>query len=309
MINKLQDVSIVTPFSNLPGIISRNNKSIEQEFDNIYDSNANRLLKSIYAPTGSVKTHFGEFVNLQCEYITIKNTDSFKSSLKNAIRELGHNELGGIFSSDNVKSAMSSDETFCHDASTIFFSNSELGVSGSLQEILSNILNSIDTYAPMSYSAANPMKLQSIQPELTSEKETTPKVLVYDKALLFQPFSTLRKKKIPLYQISDLTNGNVYSYYNVSQDNEDITINDKYVSSFETVKVGTIINLVFDDTKTSSVFKIVLSRQNSKFLEISKNPLVRVQLKATSYSIKNGTEWDLYSYSVTSSKDIKITER
>ena len=44
----------------------------------MFDSSLNRLTKSVYAPTGSVKAHFGEFVNLSCEYLTIKNEESIK---------------------------------------------------------------------------------------------------------------------------------------------------------------------------------------------------------------------------------------
>ena len=57
----------------LPEVINHNNEAIESEFNWIYDSSTNRLTKSVYAPTGSVKAHFGEFVNLAAEYITVKN--------------------------------------------------------------------------------------------------------------------------------------------------------------------------------------------------------------------------------------------
>ena len=62
----------------LPEVINHNNEAIESEFNWIYDSSTNRLTKSVYAPTGSVKAHFGEFVNLAAEYITVKNIDSLK---------------------------------------------------------------------------------------------------------------------------------------------------------------------------------------------------------------------------------------
>jgi len=65
----------------LPDIINSNNESIRNEFNWIFDSSLNRLTKSIYAPTGSVKAHFGEFVNLACEYVTVKNVDSLKTSI------------------------------------------------------------------------------------------------------------------------------------------------------------------------------------------------------------------------------------
>jgi hypothetical protein len=65
----------------LPDIINSNNESIRNEFDWYFDSSLNRLKRSVYAPTGSVKAHFGEFVNLSCEYLTIKNEESIKNSI------------------------------------------------------------------------------------------------------------------------------------------------------------------------------------------------------------------------------------
>jgi len=65
----------------LPDIITHNNNAIKNEFEYIYDSSLNRLTKSVYAPTGSVKAHFGEFVNLAVEYISIKNIDALSETI------------------------------------------------------------------------------------------------------------------------------------------------------------------------------------------------------------------------------------
>jgi hypothetical protein len=109
MINYLKDVSKSTPIGMLPDIINYNNKSIKSEVNNIYDSSLNRLTKSVYAPTGSVKSHFGEFVNLSAEYITIKNIDSLKNTIQTCVDNIismdasDHAVLAGRFTNDNIK--------------------------------------------------------------------------------------------------------------------------------------------------------------------------------------------------------------
>ena len=88
MINYLKDCQQTTLIGQLPDIINSNNESIKNEFNWIFDSSLNRLTKSVYTPTGSVKAHFGEFVNLSCEYITVKNIDSLKDSINSAVNEI-----------------------------------------------------------------------------------------------------------------------------------------------------------------------------------------------------------------------------
>ncbi len=88
MINTLKDLSGKMPISMLPDIINSNNESITEEFNNIYDSELNRLLKSVYTPTGEVKAHFGEFINLSAEYLTVKNPDSLKSAISPLLNDL-----------------------------------------------------------------------------------------------------------------------------------------------------------------------------------------------------------------------------
>ena len=85
MINYLKNCQKTTLIGQLPDIINSNNQSIKNEFDWIFDSSLNRLTKSVYAPTGSVKAHFGEFTNLICDYITIKNTNSVINTLQGEI--------------------------------------------------------------------------------------------------------------------------------------------------------------------------------------------------------------------------------
>ena len=85
MINYLKDIKKETLIGQLPDVINNNNDSIRKEFNWMFDSSLNRLTKSVYAPTGSVKAHFGEFVNLSCEYLTIKNEESIKNSIQSTV--------------------------------------------------------------------------------------------------------------------------------------------------------------------------------------------------------------------------------
>ena len=105
MINYLKDIKKETLIGQLPDIINSNNESIKKEFNWIFDSSLNRLTKSVYAPTGSVKSHFGEFTNLACEYFTIKNTDSIKASIQDSVESI-INETLNVSSMQIVMAAL-----------------------------------------------------------------------------------------------------------------------------------------------------------------------------------------------------------
>ena len=105
MINYLKDIKKETLIGQLPDIINSNNESIRNEFNWIFDSSLNRLTKSVYAPTGSVKSHFGEFVNLACEYFTVKNTDSIKASIQDSVESI-INETLNVSSMQIVMAAL-----------------------------------------------------------------------------------------------------------------------------------------------------------------------------------------------------------
>lgn len=105
MINYLKDIKKETLIGQLPDVINSNNESIRKEFNWIFDSSLNRLTKSIYAPTGSVKAHFGEFTNLACEYFTVKNVDSLKYSIQDSVESI-INETLNVSSMQIVMAAL-----------------------------------------------------------------------------------------------------------------------------------------------------------------------------------------------------------
>lgn len=105
MINYLKDIKKETLIGQLPDVINSNNESIRKEFNWIFDSSLNRLTKSVYAPTGSVKSHFGEFTNLACEYFTVKNVDSLKYSIQDSVESI-INETLNVSSMQTVMAAL-----------------------------------------------------------------------------------------------------------------------------------------------------------------------------------------------------------
>lgn len=145
MIHYLQNCQSSTPIGMLPNIINHNNQAIQQEFNWIFDTSLNRLTKSVYAPTGSVKSHFGEFVNLSVEYITIKNIDSVKATLDQAVTEIlvdkveSHNILKDRFTP--VDASIFIDTQYCHDAGVIAYDSSrsiKTVISSQSEKILTN---------------------------------------------------------------------------------------------------------------------------------------------------------------------------
>ena len=130
MINYLKDIKKETLIGQLPDVINNNNDSIRKEFNWVFDSSLNRLTKSVYAPTGSVKAHFGEFVNLSCEYLTIKNEESIKNSIQSTVNLViadsfdpstkqltNHNILNHRF----IDSQYEGSTDYMHDAASIVY--------------------------------------------------------------------------------------------------------------------------------------------------------------------------------------------
>ena len=145
MIHYLQNCQSSTPIGMLPNIINHNNQAIQQEFNWIFDTSLNRFTKSVYAPTGSVKSHFGEFVNLSVEYITIKNIDSVKATLDQAVTEIlidkgeSHNILKDRFTPSDE--SLFVDTQYCHDAGVIAYDPNrsvKTVISAQSEKILAN---------------------------------------------------------------------------------------------------------------------------------------------------------------------------
>lgn len=140
MLTKLIDTSTCTPIAQLPNILNRNNRAIENEFAEIYDSEENCIKKSVNVPVGSVKAYNGEFTNVSLENLILRNPNALVDVVKNTIKLIPHNLVNERYSSDEVDRAMSINKVsetyhFCHDASTIVLPE----FKNKIQEILPDI--------------------------------------------------------------------------------------------------------------------------------------------------------------------------
>lgn len=154
MINYLKDIKKETLIGQLPDVINSNNESIRKEFNWVFDSSLNRLTKSVYAPTGSVKAHFGEFTNLACEYFTVKNVDSLKASIQDSVESIisdsfdpstkqitNHNLLNNRFKDADFIDDDQQD--YCHDASAIVYKK-ENGQYITIKQALDTIISELE---------------------------------------------------------------------------------------------------------------------------------------------------------------------
>ena len=305
MINYLQNISGKTPVSMLPEVINHNNEAIESEFNWIYDSSTNRLTKSVYAPTGSVKAHFGEFVNLAAEYITVKNIDSLKNALKSAVQKMEHNTFSDCWSSDTIQQAYetaNNELVLCHDASVIAYKQSN--VYQTLSSLQSDVNQLKQTVQALNNPQNNVYSAGNILDEDSYENDNT---VTYDRNLLFASPLQLKRKKLPKLHFNDLTSGNLYSYYNVI--NGEVTIDDINTACIETENIGLNVFINFNDTDTNDYYRILLDRKNKKYVKIKKNPLNILEIRSASYSEEYGTVWKLYNYSVVNPSDIILENK
>lgn len=263
MINYLQDVSTSYPIAMLPGIINYNNQAIMDEFNWIFDSSLNRLTKSVYAPTGSVQAHFGEFNNLACEYITIKNTDSFKKIIEDSVQSL--------------------------DAKTIKYDSSATihdKISG-LDAAIKNIIDSNSVQTTQVYGAAM-FNIDDEQDELIP--------ITYPKSLLYASPVQLKRQNLPKLHYNDIQLGYLYTYYPCI--NDTVTIDNINMSCITCKNVGQIINVNLNIIDSNNNFEILLSRANKEYVVLKPNTLTRLQLKCEEYTESLGTKWEIYLYSV-----------
>ena len=56
-----------------------------------------------------------------------------------------------------------------------------------------------------------------------------------------------------------------------------MTVNDEHTSSIKGIP-GSVITIKFNDTKKKGFYRILLSRQEKKYLRISKDELIRLSL-------------------------------
>lgn len=368
MIRELNDVSIRTMIGQLPDIINQNNIIIEENFDNIYDSSLNKIIKPVDTTQNNqdgnyVKSHTGNFLNVICDNIiankitvkdivvednitseAITNHDSltnrykYKSLAKNTVtgftttnselKKYSHNagaigvRLGGGTSAEDQEGSQVSDTV------------------KSLQEVLNDIFNKIslytqyrhydsvydyaydehgnkipETYDPETGKPATYVKQwynrQSAGVHLYGTENNTdnteqvieqPNSFTFENNILFASNLQLKRMNLPQYQYNDIKTGNLFTYYDYSPI---IIIDDEHTASLNGV-YGQRVQIKFKDLKKKAYFRIVLSRKDKKYLRISKDELVRLNLICLSNDDTYGTIWDVDTYCVRNPEDLII---
>ena len=296
MNNQLIDVSIKTMIGMLPEIINSNNKTIKDEFDSLIDSSGN-IIKNVYIPdNGVVNSYTGQFINTTTDILTVNDT----SSCQNIIKKVEHNNLKlrhYNVEGDEIKEVDSINDLYAHNTgSIIHYGKNEV-------KSLYDIINELYTFVgskPISY--VNMPTVYGVNQNINIGSDNS---YTLDNSVLFANKAQLMKLKLKPWQYIDIANGILYTYYDY---NNIVTITDEYPASIDGLE-GVTISIKFDDMKKKGFYKILLSRKDNKFLRISKDELVRLNLICINQDETYGTEWDVDSYSVRNPEDISIVKK
>lgn len=291
MVNELYDVSISTMIGMLPSIINNNNIQIKKEFEQIFDTSTNRLIKSLYNPEGSVDVHVGTFKNVITDNVIINDVSNFQN---NVLSNCDHNSLQNRIYDANEETG------YAHSTTCIKHGDEKLSVL--IDSLITRVLN-IETFSGKVSTKSNVYGSSNNNLSKTILEE--PNCYTLNDSVLFANKSQLMKLKLKPWQYIDIADGILYTYYDYS---DVITINDNYPVSINGM-VGSVVNIKFQDNKKNGFYKIILSRKNKKTLRISKDELVRLKLICIENDETYGTEWDVESYSVRHPEDISIIKK
>lgn len=284
--------------------MNSNNKAITEEFEMIFDSSINRLVKSVYNPEGSVETHLGQFTNLVTDTVVINDVSQFENSI---LSKIDHNILStrlyNVIDNSIYNIELNTDNLlYSHNTGSIVHigKNSVKSLSDIIDDIYEK-LNNLGSYhgnsiMPVTYGI-------STMSDNISNTET--KSYTLDNTVLFANKSQLMKMKLDQWQYLDIADGILCTYYDY---NNVITINDEYVSSIKGLPGNEVI-IKFDDKKKKGFYKIVLSRKDKRYLRIGKDELIRLKLICIENDPIYGTIWDVESYSVRNPEDISIVKK
>lgn len=370
MINVLNDVSIRTMIGQLPRIINKNNDIIEQNFDNIYDSSLNKIIKPVDTTQNSqdgnyVKSQTGNFLNVICDNIVANKITVQDIIIEGEIKSEqinSHNSLKNRYQYKDIRTGSiqtinsTTNKTlnkFAHNAGSIGIGfggghtqenkeGSSVDVSiFSLQEVINDIINgNVQKYRsfrhydtkldkqydeqgrPIPKDEPNPETGQieyleqyynresyvalygSSNPNNPQEIEE-PNSFTFENNVLFATNVQLKRMNLPKYQYDDIKMGNIYTYYDYAPI---ITINDEHSSSLKGVP-GARVHLKFNDLKKKAYYRIILSRKDKKYLRISKDELLRLNLICLSTDDTYGSIWDVDTYCVRHPEDLIIEKK
>lgn len=321
---KLNDISIRTMIGQLPKIINDNNTKICDYIDNIYDPSSECITKNIDNVSDNksyVKSNLGQFNSIFVGDFNLQNIKSLEQVIKSGGSNhegINHDALNGryLYNDNNSKELkiipydkISPDmNKYAHNSGAIGVTLGN-GTVQSLADILEQIINSVDSLKKQfsqSYSEDEGyIGLYGASNNTNNQSVNNSNSFTFDQSLLFATKLQLKRMNLPQYQYNDITQGFIYTYYDYANT---VTINDENTSSIKGIP-GSIVKLRFNDTKSKGFYRVILSREEKKFLRISKDELNRITLKCISNDEQFGASWDVLDYSVRSADDIMIERK
>lgn len=323
---QLHDISIRTMIGQLPKIINDNNTKICDYIDKIYDSSSECITKNVDNVSDNksyVKSNLGQFNSIFVGDFNLYNIKSLEQVIKSGGSNhegINHDALNGRYlykDNDNNSNGLKiipddkiSDEmkVYAHNSGAIGVTLGN-GTVQSLADTLEQIINSVDSLKEQfskSYSEDEGyIGLYGASNNTNNQSVNNSNSFTFDQSLLFATKLQLKRMNLPQYQYNDITQGFIYTYYDYANT---VTINDENTSSIKGIP-GSIVKLRFNDTKSKGFYRVILSREEKKFLRISKDELNRITLKCISNDEQFGASWDVLDYSVRSADDIMIERK
>lgn len=322
---QLHDISIRTMIGQLPKIINDNNTKICDYIDKIYDSSSECITKNVDNISDNksyVKSNLGQFNSIFVGDFNLQNIKSLEQVIKSGGSNhegINHDALNGRYlckDNDNSNGLKIIPDDKISDNMKFYAHNSDaIGVKlgnsdvSSLSDILEQIIKSVDKLKEQfskSYSEDEGyIGLYGVSNNTNNQSVNNSNSFTFDQSLLFATKLQLKRMNLPQYQYNDITQGFIYTYYDYANT---VTINDENTSSIKGIP-GSIVKLRFNDTKSKGFYRVILSREEKKFLRISKDELNRITLKCISNDEQFGASWDVLDYSVRSADDIMIERK
>lgn len=323
---KLNDISIRTMIGQLPKIINDNNTKICDYIDNIYDPSSECITKNIDNVSDNksyVKSNLGQFNSIFVGDFNLYNIKSLEQVIKSGGSNhegINHDALNGryLYKDNNNSNGLKiiPNDKIAQDMKYYAHNSGAIGVTlgdgkpvQSLSDILEQIIKSVDKLKEQfskSYSEDEGyIGLYGASNNTNNQSVNNSNSFTLDQSLLFATKLQLKRMNLPQYQYNDITQGFIYTYYDYANT---VTINDENTSSIKGIP-GSIVKLRFNDTKSKGFYRVILSREEKKFLRISKDELNRITLKCISNDEQFGASWDVLDYSVRSADDIMIERK
>lgn len=296
----------------LPKIINGNNKNISDYVNSFYDDTNQYITSSVKATGGQkfIESNKGIFTNIQTYTIDIGDQHS-KDNIVNGVE---HNKLSNIYLDDNnnpITTPNSELNKFCHNANAIGIEID--GNVKSVYTVLDYLIKAVEElkgyHDPNDVqNSSNPTEGNLQDNSYSAARRTQlqePNSFTFDQSILFANKTQIKRLNLPQYQYDDITSGFIYTYYDYARV---LTVNDEHTASIKGIP-GSVITIKFNDTKKKGFYRILLSRQEKKYLRISKDELIRLSLVCVDNNDQYGTSWDVNNYSVRNADDLIIERK